>query len=118
MRVLAVTHGPSVGPGVFARSTLLPALRSQGVELAAVAGLTPARAFGSARRWKARYAASDPLELIEDPSIDVVVIATGADYPEPARFARTRPSAGAPWRRARRCSSRSRSPSMRRAWSS
>ena len=68
-----------VGPGLFARSTLLPALRGMGVELAAVAGGSPARAFGAARRWEAGYSASEADEVIAAPSIDVVVIATRHD---------------------------------------
>jgi predicted dehydrogenase len=68
-----------IGPGMFARSTLLPIVAAQGVELVAVAGTSPARAFGTGRRWGAAYVASDADELIRDDSIDVLVIATRHD---------------------------------------
>jgi threonine dehydrogenase-like Zn-dependent dehydrogenase len=68
-----------IGPGTFARATLLPALAAQGVEIAAVAGTTPARAYGVARRWDSAYVASDAEELIGDDSIDVLVVATRHD---------------------------------------
>jgi predicted dehydrogenase/threonine dehydrogenase-like Zn-dependent dehydrogenase len=68
-----------VGVGNFARSTLLPELARQDVELVGVATRTPARAASAGRRWKAAYAAASPDELIEDDSIDVVVIATRHD---------------------------------------
>jgi predicted dehydrogenase len=68
-----------IGPGLFARATLMPLLEQAGAELVAVAGTSPARAVGVARRWKAAYAASDAAELLDDGSVDVVVIATRHD---------------------------------------
>jgi len=68
-----------IGPGTFARSTLLPLLRSLDVELAAVAGRSPARAVGVARRSGAAFAAADAEEILADESIDVVVVATRHD---------------------------------------
>lgn len=68
-----------IGPGLFARSTLLPELAKRKVELAGIAGRSPARAFGIARRWKAGFAASDAAEILDDESVDVVVIATRHD---------------------------------------
>lgn len=68
-----------IGPGLFARATLLPRLRKLDVELVGLAGRLPARAYGVARRWDAAYAASDPAEVIADPAVDFVVIATRHD---------------------------------------
>ncbi|HEV2075227.1 MAG TPA: Gfo/Idh/MocA family oxidoreductase, partial [Thermoleophilaceae bacterium] len=68
-----------IGPGLFARSVLLPQIAELDAELVAVAGTTPARAFGVAKRWGADYAARAPEELIEDDSIDAVVITTRHD---------------------------------------
>ena len=68
-----------IGPGLFARATLLPQLGRLGVDVAAVVGPSAARAFGVARRWGARYVASHPDEVLDDESIDVVVIATRHD---------------------------------------
>ncbi|MFN2470683.1 MAG: bi-domain-containing oxidoreductase [Gaiellaceae bacterium] len=68
-----------IGPGVFARATLLPLLRDAGVEIVAIAGRSPARAAGVARRWNAGFAASDADEVLADDSIDIVVIATRHD---------------------------------------
>lgn len=68
-----------IGPGLFARSTLLPTLAKLDVDLAGVAGSSPARAFGVAKRWKAGYAAGSADELIADDSVDALVIATRHD---------------------------------------
>lgn len=68
-----------IGPGVFARSTLLPLVKRADTELVAIAGRTPARAAGVARRWKAEWTACDVEEVIGDESIDVVMIATQHD---------------------------------------
>jgi predicted dehydrogenase len=68
-----------IGPGLFARSTLLPQLAKLDVELSAVVAPTGARAFGVARKWGGRYVAADPQEVLADESIDVVVIATRHD---------------------------------------
>jgi len=68
-----------IGPGLFARSTLLPLMAKLGADLTAVASRSSARAFGVGRRFGASYAAASAEELIADPSIDVVVIATRHD---------------------------------------
>lgn len=67
-----------VGPGTFARSRLIPAFQAAGVEICAVAGLSGARAVGVARRTGARYV-GDVGDLIDDPSLDALVIATRHD---------------------------------------
>ena len=68
-----------IGPGLFARSKILPELAKMDVDIAGVAGMSPARAFGTARRWGAGFAAADPEELLDDTSVDAVVIATRHD---------------------------------------
>lgn len=68
-----------IGPGLFARASLVPQLRRLGVEVSAVVGPSSARAFGVARRWAARYVATSPDEMLEDRGIDMVVIATRHD---------------------------------------
>lgn len=68
-----------IGPGLFARSTLLPLLKRADVEIVAVVGTSPAKTVGIADRWGASYAAADPAEVIDDPSIDTLVIATRHD---------------------------------------
>ncbi len=68
-----------VGPGLFARSTLLPLLARRGVRLVAVAGATAPRAFGVARRVGAEWVATDAAEVIDAPDVDAVVIATRHD---------------------------------------
>jgi predicted dehydrogenase/threonine dehydrogenase-like Zn-dependent dehydrogenase len=68
-----------LGPGTFARATLLPLLRSLDVDLVAVGGRSPTRAVGVARRTGAEFAAADAEEILSDESIDVVVIATRHD---------------------------------------
>ncbi|MEK6274463.1 MAG: bi-domain-containing oxidoreductase [Actinomycetota bacterium] len=68
-----------LGPGTFARATLLPLLRSLDVDLVGIGGRSPARAVGVARRTGAEFAAADADEILSDESIDVVVIATRHD---------------------------------------
>jgi predicted dehydrogenase/threonine dehydrogenase-like Zn-dependent dehydrogenase len=68
-----------IGPGAFARATLMPIIAKEDVELIAVAGTTPARSFGVARRWAAAYAASTADEIVADENINVVVVATRHD---------------------------------------
>ncbi len=71
-----------VGPGLFARSTLLPLLDKLDADVAAVAGGSGPRAIGAARRAGAR-AATTTSRLIDDPGIDAVVIATRHDSHAP-----------------------------------
>jgi len=49
------------------------------VDLAAVAGGTPARSFGVARRFGSRSAAAGPDEVLEDDATDALVVATRHD---------------------------------------
>ncbi|GAB4226159.1 MAG: bi-domain-containing oxidoreductase [Acidobacteriota bacterium] len=69
-----------IGAGSFARSYLLPHLRGrEGVRLEAVATARGFTASEIARRFEFRVAASDPREVLEDPAIDAVFIATRHD---------------------------------------
>ena len=68
-----------VGPGLFARSTLLPLLKKIDVDIAGVAGSSGTRAVGVAKRTGAAFASSTPAELIDDPAIHALVIATRHD---------------------------------------
>ncbi len=68
-----------IGPGLFARSTLIPVLERAGADLVAVGGRAGARAVGVARRSGAQWTTADPEEVIADPEIDAVVIATRHD---------------------------------------
>ena len=68
-----------IGPGAFARATLMPLINKEAVELVAVAGTTPARSFGVGRRWDAAYAAASADEVLADDGVDVVVVATRHD---------------------------------------
>ena len=66
-------------PGMFARATLLPLLRSADVDLVAVAGRRRRAQSVSPDGRAATYATADADELLDDDSIDVVVIATRHD---------------------------------------
>jgi predicted dehydrogenase/threonine dehydrogenase-like Zn-dependent dehydrogenase len=71
-----------VGAGNFARSVLLPALKklSQGdVELRGVATASPPSAQQTATRFGFGYAASDWRQVIDDDSVDAVLVATRHD---------------------------------------
>jgi predicted dehydrogenase/threonine dehydrogenase-like Zn-dependent dehydrogenase len=68
-----------VGPGLFARSTLLPLLARLEAPVVAVAGGSGPRAAGVARRAGAAAAMTSPDALLEDPAVDAVVIATRHD---------------------------------------
>jgi predicted dehydrogenase len=65
-----------VGPGMFARSTLLPLLRDSGVELVAVAGGAPARALAAARHFGAGWVVGDVEALLDDEAVDALVVTT------------------------------------------
>jgi predicted dehydrogenase len=65
-----------IGAGSFARGTLLPALRAQNVELAAVATEGGLSAADVAARFGFRRAAASADEIVTDDAIDAVVIAT------------------------------------------
>lgn len=68
-----------IGPGLFARGTLLPLLEKLNVPIVGVASGSSARALGVARSFGATYAAGDAEELLSDDSIGAVVIATRHD---------------------------------------
>jgi predicted dehydrogenase len=69
-----------VGPGLFARQTLVPLLsKMDGVDLGTVAGGSPARSLGVARRFNFQSAAAGAEEVVEDDAIEVLVVATRHD---------------------------------------
>ncbi|WP_276253172.1 bi-domain-containing oxidoreductase [Halomontanus rarus] len=69
-----------IGVGTFARSKLVPILADMdGVDIHAVASRTGKTAADVAQEHGAAYATSDPDDILEDPNIDFVVIATRHD---------------------------------------
>ncbi len=70
-----------VGAGSFARGVLLPLLKKQGerVELRTVATASGPSARQTAERFGFAYAASDWRQVVDDPEIDAVVVATRHD---------------------------------------
>jgi predicted dehydrogenase/threonine dehydrogenase-like Zn-dependent dehydrogenase len=69
-----------IGAGNFAQSMLLPHLKTdQSAALAGVATLYPLESRDVADRFGFQYAASDPDEIIENPDIQAVIIATRHD---------------------------------------
>jgi polar amino acid transport system substrate-binding protein len=69
-----------IGAGNFARSMLLPHLKGHpSVTLAGVATLVPLESRDVAERFGFAYAATDPDEILHDPSIRAVIIATRHD---------------------------------------
>jgi predicted dehydrogenase len=66
-----------LGAGAFAASTLLPAMKSSGeATLSGVCAATGAHAQHAARAFGFRYCTTDAVQLIRDPNINAVVIAT------------------------------------------
>jgi predicted dehydrogenase len=65
-----------IGAGAFARGTLLPALRRAGAELVTISTSTGLSAADVAERFGFRRTADDAEEILGDPGIDAVVIAT------------------------------------------
>ncbi len=66
-----------IGAGMFAKGTLLPALKGiSGLERRAVATATPLTGRDVAARVGFQYATTDYRELIADPDVDAVLIAT------------------------------------------
>jgi predicted dehydrogenase/threonine dehydrogenase-like Zn-dependent dehydrogenase len=66
-----------VGTGEFARKTLLPALgRHRDVTLSAVVGGNSGTGLHDARRFGAERYTTDVSEVLDDPAVDAVVIAT------------------------------------------
>ncbi len=66
-----------LGAGVFACGTLVPALRAAGdATLAGVCAATGARARHAARKFGFRYCTTDEAQIVHDPAINTLVIAT------------------------------------------
>jgi polar amino acid transport system substrate-binding protein len=73
-----------IGAGQFAKGVLLPALTAQpGVRLRAACTATGFTSRHVGARYDAVYCTSDPAEIIADPEIDAVVIATRHDLHAP-----------------------------------
>ena len=69
-----------IGPGAFATSVLIPALRAiQECAVVAVVARRPADARSGAMLLSANYSTGDVDEVLADPSIDALVIATQHD---------------------------------------
>ena len=68
-----------IGPGLFARSTLLPLIEKLDAQLVAVAGGSGPRAVEVARRAGAAVASATADDLLADPDVDALVIATRHD---------------------------------------
>jgi predicted dehydrogenase len=66
-----------LGAGSFAVTTLLPALkRTEGVDLIGISAATGTHARHAADKFGFRYCATDEEEILTDPEVDAVVIAT------------------------------------------
>jgi predicted dehydrogenase/threonine dehydrogenase-like Zn-dependent dehydrogenase len=66
-----------LGAGGFATGTLLPAMKAvEGVELVACCSATGAHSRGAADKFGFRYCTTDETEVLRDPSVNTVVIAT------------------------------------------
>jgi predicted dehydrogenase/threonine dehydrogenase-like Zn-dependent dehydrogenase len=66
-----------LGAGVFASGTLAPALRTaKGTTLIGVCAATGARASHAAKNFGFRYCSTDENQIINDPNINTLVIAT------------------------------------------
>ncbi|HKR66327.1 MAG TPA: Gfo/Idh/MocA family oxidoreductase, partial [Thermoanaerobaculia bacterium] len=68
-----------LGAGKFATSVLLPALRESGVDLAGVAAASGTSARHAQTRFGFRYSTTDEDEILRDPNVNAVVIATRHD---------------------------------------
>lgn len=68
-----------IGAGNFAQSYLLPPLQKLGVSLKGVVTGTPVNANAVARKFSFGYAASDAQEILKDPTVNTVVIASRHD---------------------------------------
>lgn len=77
---LAAEDGPLrvglIGPGAFATSVLVPAIVRSGASLAAVAGGSGPSAEAAARTAGFARAADTEQDLIADPGVDAVIVAT------------------------------------------
>lgn len=78
--VTGAVHVGVIGAGNFARSTLLPELKSvPNVELRAVANATGLSARATADRFRFGYSTASSEQVLDDPQIDLVIIATRHD---------------------------------------
>jgi polar amino acid transport system substrate-binding protein len=69
-----------IGIGQFAKGILLPALvKNAGVRIRAACSVTGLTSRHVATRYQAAYCTSDPREILADPAVDAVVIATRHD---------------------------------------
>jgi predicted dehydrogenase/threonine dehydrogenase-like Zn-dependent dehydrogenase len=68
-----------IGAGTFARSVLLPALKKLDVDLVGVATQSPPSAQQTASRFAIGYATTDWRQVVDDPGIDAVLVATRHD---------------------------------------
>lgn len=66
-----------IGTGLFARSTILPALKkTTGLRLRGVAASTGLNARHAAERFRFDYCSTDYRELLQDPEVDLVFVLT------------------------------------------
>ena len=73
-----------IGAGNFAQDVLIPALQSRkDVQLRAVATASGLTARSAAERFGFEHCVSDPMEILRDPQVDAVVIATRHDQHAP-----------------------------------
>ncbi|MBM3956998.1 MAG: Gfo/Idh/MocA family oxidoreductase, partial [Gemmatimonadetes bacterium] len=76
----ATVRAGMVGAGLWAKNTLLPVLKGlSGVELKGLATATGASAAHTGRRYGFEYATTDYRQVLADPAIDAVLIATRHD---------------------------------------
>jgi predicted dehydrogenase/threonine dehydrogenase-like Zn-dependent dehydrogenase len=68
-----------IGSGAFARSTILPLLRSADVELCGVVSHAGLSAAQVARKFAFKYCASDPDEILGDADVNAIFITTPHD---------------------------------------
>src|SRR5262249_37746762 len=76
-----------IGAGSFAKSVLLPALKRLDVELRGVAPASGRSAQQTAERFGFGYAATDWRQVVDDPDVDAVLIATRHDLHAPVAAA-------------------------------
>jgi polar amino acid transport system substrate-binding protein len=80
--IIADGHTPVVGfigAGHFAQSYLLPPIQHTGATLKGVATSTPINAKSVAGKFGFEYCSADPAELLHDPEINTVFVATRHD---------------------------------------
>jgi predicted dehydrogenase/threonine dehydrogenase-like Zn-dependent dehydrogenase len=66
-----------IGAGSFATSVLLPAMKQvDAIDLAGVSSATGAHSLHAARKFGFRYCTTQELEILEDPTVNTIAIAT------------------------------------------